>query len=86
MPFLEKEFPPLVKRYRKLYARSAYLQGEYKEKMTKLLGEIRARYGLEGNRGVVPVAARHPQMALPFSLAPAPVETPFPLTPCHKTV
>ena len=48
MPFLRKEFPQLVHRYRKLYARSAYLSGEYKEEITKLVGELRSRYGLEG--------------------------------------
>ena len=66
MPFLEKEFPRLVKQYRKLYAHSAYLNGEYKEHMTKLLAGLRARYGLEGNHGEPPPAAQHPQMALPF--------------------
>ena len=67
MPFLEKEFPHLVSRYRKLYARAAYLNGEYKERMTKLVGELRSRYGLDGNRGEPPPAARHPQLALPFA-------------------
>ncbi len=66
MPFLEAEFPRLVKTYRKLYARSAYLNGEYKDRMTKLLADLRTRYGLEGNRGAPPPAARHPQLALPF--------------------
>lgn len=66
MPFLEREFPGLVKRYRKLYARSAYLSGEYKDRMTKLLADLRARYGLEGNRDELPLAARHQQMALGF--------------------
>ena len=37
MPFLEREFPHLVKRYRKLYARSAYLQGEYPERLAHSL-------------------------------------------------
>ena len=74
MPFLEREFPELVKRYHRLYARSAYLRGEYKERMGKLMAELRARYGLDGrlptgsrdNCGEVPPAARHPQMSLPF--------------------
>src|ERR1019366_9533542 len=70
MPFLEREFPHLVKRYRQLYARSAYLHGEYPEKIARQMAELRARYGLEGNRGEVPAAARHPQMELPFSLLP----------------
>jgi DNA repair photolyase len=66
MPFLEREFPLLAKRYRRLYARSAYLRGEYPEQIAKLVGELRARYGLVGNRCEVPPAARHPQMSLPF--------------------
>jgi DNA repair photolyase len=66
MPFLEREFPHLLKRYRRLYARSAYLRGEYPDKIAKLVAELRTRYGLDGNRGEVPPAARHPQMSLPF--------------------
>jgi DNA repair photolyase len=84
MPFLQKEFPHLVKRYRQLYSRSAYLRGEYPEKMKKLLAELRARYGLDGHRGEVPAAARHPQMALPFESPPA--ETRQPLTACHDAL
>ena len=71
MPFLERNFPRLVKRYRQLYARSAYLHGEYPEKIARQMKELRVRYGLEGNRGEVPAAARHPQMELPFSVLPA---------------
>jgi len=86
MPFLEREFPHLVKRYRKLYARSAYLRGEYPEKIAHLLAELRARYGLDGNRGEVPTAARHPQMALPFGLLPGGEETPLALTACRDVL
>jgi DNA repair photolyase len=50
MPFLEREFPKLVKRYRKLYARSAYLDGEYKEQIKELMRGLRVRYGLTGER------------------------------------
>jgi DNA repair photolyase len=39
MPFLEKEFPQLVRRYRKLYRHSAYLSGDYKEGVIKLVAE-----------------------------------------------
>jgi len=86
MPFLEREFPHLVKRYRKLYARSAYLRGEYPEKIAHLMAELRARYGLHGNRGVVPAAARHPQMALPFSESLVPDEARQSLTACHDAM
>ena len=82
MPFLEKEFPRLVNRYRKLYARSAYLRGEHVEKIKELIAKLRQRYGLEGNRGEIPPAARHPQMTLPF--AGAEPGRPFqPDTACH---
>jgi len=83
MPFLEREFPHLVKRYRKLYGCSAYLRGEYPEKIGRLLADLRARYGLDGNRGEVPAAARHPQMDLPFSASPTRDEARASLTPCH---
>jgi DNA repair photolyase len=86
MPFLEREFPHLVKRYRKLYARSAYLRGEYPEKIAHLLAELRTRYGLDGNRGEVPAAARHPQLELPFSLSPALDEARLSLTACHDAL
>jgi hypothetical protein len=66
MPFLQEEFPRLAKSYRKLYAHSAYLNGEYKQKMTRLLAQLRTRYGLDGNQGEPPMAARHPQLSLPF--------------------
>jgi len=85
MPFLEREFPSLVKRYRKLYARSAYLQGEYPDKVSRFMAQLRSRYGLDGNRGEVPAAARHPQMALPFTMPIGGKEAqPLALTACHN--
>jgi len=82
MPFLEEEFPRLAKRYRKLYAHSAYLNGEYKNCMTKLLAELRIRYGLDGNQGEPPPAARHPQLALPFETLDGNYTPARLLTPC----
>lgn len=65
MPFLEREFPHLVKRYRKLYARSAYLNGGYKGQISALIADLRRRYGLDG-RDDRPEGWQ-PQMAFPFS-------------------
>ena len=65
MPFLEREFPRLVKRYRKLYARSAYLNGEYKQEISNLVSTLRARYGLDGKRDAEPNFWQ-PQLAFPF--------------------
>ena len=67
MPFLEKEFPQLARRYRKLYRHSAYLSEDYKESITRLIAELRARYGLSGRREEPAIAARHRQFALPFA-------------------
>ncbi|MCL5670508.1 MAG: radical SAM protein [Acidobacteria bacterium] len=67
MPFLETEFPQLVRRYRKLYERSAYLSGKYKEEIATLVAELRVRYGLDGKHGESAVAAHHRQFALPFA-------------------
>ncbi|HEV3278612.1 MAG TPA: radical SAM protein [Terriglobia bacterium] len=68
MPFLEAEFPHMVGRYRRLYARSAYLSGDYKERIGKLVAELRAKYGLDARRsGPTPNAA--PQMLLPWGEA-----------------
>ena len=83
MPFLEKEFPRLAKKYRKLYAHSAYLNGEYRDRMTKLLAKLRTRYGLEGNYGEPPPAARHPQLALPFETSEGSAAARGLLTPCN---
>jgi DNA repair photolyase len=69
MPFLEREFPQLVRRYRKLYARSAYLAGDYKESISKLIAGLRARYGLNGRREEPALQKRYQQFALPFDLA-----------------
>lgn len=68
MPFLEREFPKLVKRYRKLYGRSAYLNGEYKEQISKLIAGLRTRYGLDGKRhDQTPPRWGQPQLPLPFA-------------------
>jgi DNA repair photolyase len=64
MPFLEREFPELVRRYKKLYARSAYLNGEYKEQISKLVAELRAKYGLDGRREEAPLVRKYQQLAL----------------------
>ena len=45
-PFLEREFPHLVERYRELYARSAYLGRDYKDVLAARVRKIRDRYGL----------------------------------------
>jgi DNA repair photolyase len=64
MPFLKREFPQLVRRYKKLYARSAYLNGEYKEGISRTVAGLRVRYGLDGRREEAPLARKYQQLAL----------------------
>jgi DNA repair photolyase len=45
-PFLEREFPHLVERYRDLYARSAYLGKDYKGDLAARVRRVRDRHGL----------------------------------------
>ncbi|SPE39290.1 Radical SAM domain protein [Candidatus Sulfopaludibacter sp. SbA3] len=46
LPFLEREFPRLVGRYRETFAKSAYLGREYKEILRERVRRVRDRYGL----------------------------------------
>ena len=46
LPFLEREFPRLVERYRQLFAHSAYLGRDYKDALRTKVHRVRARYGL----------------------------------------
>ncbi len=48
-PFLEKEFPKLLKRYQVRYAQGAYLRGDYAKLIQDRVAAIRKRYGLEGH-------------------------------------
>jgi len=45
-PFLEREFPHLLPRYRELYARSAYLGKDYKEYIAAKVRRVRERHNL----------------------------------------
>jgi DNA repair photolyase len=83
MPFLEREFPRLVKRYRKLYAHSAYLHGEYPQQIKNLIAEVRTRHGL-GSRSEPSPEVHRPQMALPFDSGARLVEIQPALTACHN--
>ncbi len=45
-PFLEEQFPQLVDRYKKQYAKGAYLKGKYPKLIEARVAVIRKRYGL----------------------------------------
>jgi len=46
LPFLEKEFPELVGRYRETFSKGIYLSQAYKDGLKQRVGRIRDRYGL----------------------------------------
>jgi len=47
LPFLEEKFPSLVRRYRERFERSAYLRGDYPERIAERIARIRRRYGFD---------------------------------------
>jgi DNA repair photolyase len=47
LPFLEERFPLLVRRYRERFERSAYLRGDYPERVRERVARIRRRYGFD---------------------------------------
>ena len=46
LPFLERHFPRLAPRYRRHYARGAYVGSAYRETLRARVAKIRERYGL----------------------------------------
>jgi DNA repair photolyase len=47
LPFLEENFPLLVRRYRERFERAAYLRGDYPERIAERVARIRRRHGFE---------------------------------------
>ena len=73
-PFLERRFPRLRKQYRKWFRSSGYAPEAYRARISGLMRELRACYGLPGRWPSDPAgprpadyAALAPQLALPFA-------------------
>jgi DNA repair photolyase len=66
MPLLKREFPGLVRRYRQIYAHSAYVPESYKAEIAARVRELRARYKLE-SRLDSPARCGAPQLELNFA-------------------
>ena len=47
LPFVEKNFPHLLRRYQERYEASAYIQGSYRDLIRSRIALIRDRYGLD---------------------------------------
>lgn len=48
-PFLEKNFPHLLRRYQERYERDAYLKGPWREMVRERIAAVRDRYGLQSS-------------------------------------
>lgn len=59
LPFIEKHFPDLLPKYRQLYARRAYLEGEYPARVRRRVAGLIEKYGL-AERGVADLPAAWP--------------------------
>lgn len=51
LPWLEREFPALLSKYRTWYGRQAYLRGPYVEMVKARVEMLRRRHGLEERMG-----------------------------------
>ena len=62
LPFVEKNFPHLLRRYQERYESSAYLKGAYPEMIRERIGAIRDRYGLDNYPGRPQVPSDQPPL------------------------
>jgi DNA repair photolyase len=46
LPFLEREFPQLLPKYRRVFERNAFLRGDYPRKISETLARLRQKHGL----------------------------------------
>jgi len=68
LPFVEKNFPHLLRRYRERYGKTPYLRGEYAETIAKRIAAIRDRYGLESRPYPREIAALEEEQSSLFEL------------------
>jgi DNA repair photolyase len=49
LPFLEKEFPHLVQRYRQRYKERSFLPSSYRKRLSQLMDQLRRKYGIRSD-------------------------------------
>jgi len=49
LPFLEKEFPHLVRSYQQRYKQRAFLTRSYRNRLSQLMGRLRQKYGIRSD-------------------------------------
>jgi len=74
LPFLEKEFPALVKQYQERYASRAFVSEAYHRNISKLMAKLREKYAINFEREPRTAAPVNAASATQLSLfqAPAP--------------
>ena len=61
MPFLQKEFPGLVEKYRQRYGERAYLDAAYHKRISKLMAALRRKHGIGAREEIADAAATQAQ-------------------------
>lgn len=71
-PFLEKEFPSLLARYRNRFGKHPYLRGDYAARIRDRIAEIRAKFGLAAEPEPYEPVDAEPERQLPlFPISPS---------------
>ncbi len=71
-PFLEKEFPSLLARYREHFGKQPYLRGDYAARIRDRIAEIRAKFGLAAAPEPYEPVDAEPERQLPlFPVSPS---------------
>jgi hypothetical protein len=79
-PFLEKHFPSLRKRYAARFARSAFLAPAYKERVSRLVADLKQKHGFAKGPEFEMPAPLHETEAEQLPLLQ--IESPAPSLPC----
>jgi len=70
LPFLERKFPKLLRRYQEWYGRGGYAPETYRKEIAERVRNLRARYGLGSLAQIrAPEQTQSPQLALSLSRA-----------------
>ena len=71
LPFLEKEFPHLVEKYRQRYAGRAFLDSAYRKRISQLMARLRQKHGFSSKHAhasqyqkLQPESRAEPQLSL----------------------
>ena len=70
LPFVEQNFPHLLRRYQERFESSAYIKGAYKDIIRERIGNIRNKYGLASSAPHSPLPQESEIQPALFDIAP----------------